>query len=77
MSTTIHVASHEIPYLQECLRLGILAVNARPVDDDDWEADAIEEIGIRVMQDLADGNSSGDGYVAIPEPTHPRRGLDA
>ena len=70
MSASLHVASHEIPYVQEALRLGILAANARIPTEDDWDAATIEEVSIRLMKELADYSSSGEGYVDIPEPTY-------
>lgn len=70
MSATLHVASHEIPYVQECLRLGILAANARPFDDDDWDAETIEAKGLELICGLADASTSGEGYVEVPIPVH-------
>ncbi len=73
MSASLRVASHEIPYVQECLRLGILAANARDENEDDWDSRTIEPIAIRLMKELGEMSSNGEGYVVIPAPTHEPR----
>ena len=67
MSSTLHVASHENPYVAECLRLGILAARQQDqASEDVWEAKIIEEICIPLIQELNDSSSNGIGYVKIP-----------
>lgn len=67
MSSTLHVASHENPYVAECLRLGILAARQRPRSEDDLDLKTIEQVCIPLMQKLADSSTGGVSYVEIPK----------
>ncbi len=67
MSSTLHVASHENPYVAELLRLGILAARQRPFDPEDWELSTMEDLGVQLLQELGASSSSGVSYVVIPE----------
>lgn len=67
MSSTLHVASHQNPYVAECLRLGILAARQRPPNEDEWDTRTIEEVCIPLMVELGESSSGGTSYVEIPK----------
>lgn len=66
MSANLHIGSHEIPYVQMCLKLGIIEARKLAPEVDEWETETIEEIGIRLMNELREASSSGEGYVNNP-----------
>jgi hypothetical protein len=68
VSSTLHVASHENPYVAECLRLGILAAQSRPPNDEDWATESIERCCIPLIEELNASSSDGIGYVRVPKP---------
>jgi hypothetical protein len=49
-----------------CLKLGIIEARKLAPEVDEWETETIEEIGIRLMNELREASSSGEGYVNNP-----------